>query len=113
MIGRKDEPFVRDGEAEWQPAGEGVVRKVLTYSDRVMMVRVRFEAGAVGPPHSHPHVQCTLVESGVFDVTIAGRTERLRAGDSFLVPPHAEHDARNIEAGTLLDVFTPMRRDFV
>ena len=113
MTSRKDEPFVRDGEAEWQHAGDGVRRKILTYSDGVMMVRVRFEPGAVGPPHSHPHVQCTLVESGSFDITISGRTERLQAGDSFLVPPNAVHDAKSPEGGTLLDVFTPMREDFV
>jgi quercetin dioxygenase-like cupin family protein len=101
MADRQNEPFARDDAIEWQPAGEGVRRKVLTYSDGVMMVRVAFEAGAVGPPHSHPHVQCSLVERGVFDITIAGRTERLRAGD------------RAIEAGVLLDVFTPMRADFV
>jgi quercetin dioxygenase-like cupin family protein len=113
MTGRQNEPFARDDEIDWQPAGDGVRRKVLTYSDGVMMVRVAFEAGAVGPPHSHPHVQCSLVEHGVFDITIAGRTERLRAGDSFLVPPDAVHDAKAIEAGVLLDVFTPMRADFV
>jgi quercetin dioxygenase-like cupin family protein len=113
MTSRKGAAFVRHGETEWQPAGEGVVRKVLTYADGVMMVRVRFEAGAIGPPHSHPHVQCSLVESGVFDITIDGRTERLHAGDSFLVPPNALHDARSVEAGMLLDVFTPMREDFV
>jgi quercetin dioxygenase-like cupin family protein len=110
---RNGHPFARDADLPWEPAGEGVVRKVLTYADGVMMVRVRFEAGAVGPPHSHPHVQCSLVESGVFAITIAGRTERLSAGDSFLVPPDAVHGAVNVEAGTLLDVFTPMRADFV
>jgi quercetin dioxygenase-like cupin family protein len=110
---QKGEPFARDGESEWEPAGDGVVRKILTYDAGIMMVRVRFEAGAAGPPHSHPHVQCSLIESGVFDITIAGRTERLSAGDSFLVPPNAIHDAVNVEPGILLDVFTPMREDFV
>jgi quercetin dioxygenase-like cupin family protein len=78
-----------------------------------MMVRVDFETGAVGPPHSRPHVQCSLVESGVFDIMIAGRTERLGPGGSFLVPADAVHGAAKVEAGTLLDVFTPMRADFV
>lgn len=110
---RKGAPFARDAELPWEPAGEGVVRKILTFADGVMMVRVRFEAGAVGPPHSHPHVQCSLVESGIFEITIAGRTERLGPGDSFLVPSGALHGAVNLEAGTLLDVFTPMREDFV
>jgi quercetin dioxygenase-like cupin family protein len=112
-MSRRGEPFARDAEHGWEPAGDGVVRKVLTYDTGVMMVRVRFEAGAVGTPHTHPHVQCSLVEAGVFDITIAGRTERLSAGDSFLVPPNALHGAVNVEAGVLLDVFTPMRDDFV
>lgn len=112
-MNRKNEPFAHDADLAWEPAGEGVTRKVLTYRDEIMMVRVRFATGAVGPAHSHPHIQCSLVESGVFDITIAGRTERLVAGDSFTVPPDAIHGAVNIQAGTLVDVFTPMRQDFV
>ena len=112
-MNRKDQPFAFDREIGWGPAGEGIRRKVLTYAGGVMMVRVAFEAGAVGTVQSHPHVQCSLVEDGVFDITIAGRTERLRRGDSFLVPPDAVHGAVAIEAGVLLDVFTPMREDFV
>jgi quercetin dioxygenase-like cupin family protein len=110
---RRDEPFAKDADHAWEPVGAGVARKVLTYGERAMMVRVRFDKGAVGPPHHHPHVQCSLVEAGVFDVTISGRTERLGAGDSFLVPPDAVHGVTAVEAGTLLDVFTPMREDFV
>jgi quercetin dioxygenase-like cupin family protein len=112
-MSRINQPFAFDSKIEWEPAGEGIRRKVLTYNSDVMMVRVAFQAGAVGTPHSHPHIQCSLVETGVFDVTIAGRTERLKQGDSFLVPPNAVHGAVAIEAGVLLDVFTPMREDFV
>jgi quercetin dioxygenase-like cupin family protein len=105
--------FVRDRDVAWQEVGPGVRRKILTWDARIMMVRVAFEAGAIGPAHSHPHVQCTLVESGAFDVTIAGRTARLVAGDSFITPPNAVHDVVCIEQGGLLDSFTPMRQDFV
>jgi quercetin dioxygenase-like cupin family protein len=108
-----NQPFAFDAQLDWEAAGEGIRRKILTYNEGVMMVRVAFEAGAVGVAHSHPHVQCSLVEEGVFDVTIAGRTERLRRGDSFLVPSNAVHGAVAVEAGVLLDVFTPMREDFV
>ena len=110
---RKGLAFAFDRDTAWETAGEGIRRKVLTYDNGVMMVRVAFEAGAVGAAHSHPHVQCSLVEQGVFDITIDGRTERLRPGDSFLVPPNALHGAVALEAGVLLDVFTPMRDDFV
>ena len=106
-------PFVSGDEAAWEDLGGGLSRQILGYDDALMMVRVRFEPGAVGPAHSHPHVQCTMVESGSFDITIAGRTEHLGPGDSFLVPPNAIHDAKSPGGGTLLDVFTPMREDFV
>ena len=112
-MNRINQPFAFDGDVAWEPAGEGIRRKILTYNAEVMMVRVAFEAGAVGAAHSHPHIQCSLVEQGVFDITIAGRTERLKQGDSFLVPPDAIHGAVAVEAGVLLDVFTPMREDFV
>lgn len=88
-------------------------RQILSHDDGIMLVRVAFEAGAIGPRHSHPHVRCTLVESGVFDVTIAGETRRLGPGDSFLVPTGAVHGVVTIEAGALTDVLTPMREDFV
>ncbi|WP_230531266.1 cupin domain-containing protein [Microvirga roseola] len=110
---RKGQTFAFDSEIPWEPAGEGIRRKVLTYDEDVMMVRVAFEAGAVGSLHSHPHIQCSLVEEGVFDITIAGRMERLGRGDSFLVPTDAIHGAVAVEDGVLLDVFTPMREDFV
>jgi quercetin dioxygenase-like cupin family protein len=110
---RKGDMFAFDKELDWEPAGEGIQRKILTYNDQVMMVRVAFQPGAVGAPHSHPHIQCSLVEDGVFDITISGHTQRLKRGDSFLVPPDAIHGAVAIEAGFLLDVFTPMREDFV
>jgi quercetin dioxygenase-like cupin family protein len=112
-MSRKGEPFAFDSETAWEPAGDGIRRKVLSYDGAVMMVRVAFEASAVGALHSHPHVQCSLVEEGVFDITISGRTQRLKAGDSFLVPSNAVHGAVAIEPGVLVDVFTPMREDFV
>jgi quercetin dioxygenase-like cupin family protein len=105
--------FVTDSEAPWEAAGEGVRRKVLTWNDTIMLVRVAFEAGAVGPPHSHPHVQCSLIESGVFEITISGETKRLSAGDSFIVPSDALHGAKALTEGSLVDVFTPARQDFV
>lgn len=91
-----------------------VSRQILTFNDEIMMVRVIFKIpGPGGEPHSHPHVQITSVESGVFDLTIDGRTERLKAGDSFYVPSGVHHGAICIEPGVLVDVFTPMRADFL
>ena len=63
--------------------------------------------------HQHPHRQASYVESGVFDVTIDGKTERLVTGDTFFVPPDLVHGVTAVEAGQLIDSFTPMRSEFL
>ncbi len=40
--------FILENEKAWEPAGEGVVRQILGYDGQVMLVKVKFEQGAVG-----------------------------------------------------------------
>jgi quercetin dioxygenase-like cupin family protein len=103
--------FVNAGE--WQSVAPGVQRRILGYDDAIMMVAVRFENGAVGAMHDHPHRQVTYVADGEFEVVINGETALLRTGDSFFVPPGARHGVVALSAGTLVDAFTPAREDFV
>ena len=105
--------IVRSEEAPIVQAGPGVTRQVLGHDPELMMVRVTFEKGAVGYVHSHPHRQVTFVERGEFDFTLAGATTRLSAGDCWFVPPGVPHGATAVEAGSLVDVFTPARADFL
>jgi quercetin dioxygenase-like cupin family protein len=105
--------FIELGTLEWQPMAEGVRRKILTYDEKIMMVRVEFEKGGVGALHNHPHIQVTNVESGVFEIEINGNKHILNAGDAFHVPSNALHGAVCLEKGVLIDVFSPMREDFI
>lgn len=113
MTTRLDSFFQHEAEIGWEPTEPGVKRKIMAYGSDLMVVRVVFEAGAVGKPHQHPHRQASYVESGVFDVTIDGRTERLKAGDTFFVPANLIHGVTAVEAGQLVDSFTPMREEFL
>ena len=61
--------FQYESGMKWENAGEGVVRQIMAYNDDLMMVKVKFETGAVGTPHTHPHTQATYVASGVFEFT--------------------------------------------
>ena len=107
------EIHVEGASRPWEPAGEGVRRQIIAYGPDLMMVRVQFETGGIGHPHQHVHVQSCYVNSGVFDVTISGKTKRLNAGDSFYVPSNALHGVVAIEAGELIDAFNPVRQDFL
>jgi quercetin dioxygenase-like cupin family protein len=105
--------FIKGDEIEWEVVGEGIKRKILAYNDQAMLVNVHFEKGAIGVLHEHYHTQVTYISSGTFDVTISGVTETLKEGDSFYIPPHAIHGVLCLESGTLTDVFSPMREDFL
>lgn len=111
--GTAAERFVRGADRPWEDLGGGVRRQILGHDEAVMMARVKFEAGAVGALHHHPHRQVTLVESGRFLVQIGGEKQVLGAGDGFFVPPDVEHGVAALEAGTLADVFAPAREDFL
>ncbi len=113
MTDRLNSFFQREADYAWEPTEPGVKRKIMAYGEDLMVVRVVFETGAVGKAHTHPHRQASYVESGVFDVTINGRTSRLAAGDTFFVPSGLVHGVVAIEAGQLIDSFTPMRAEFL
>lgn len=96
-----------------EAVGDGLNRQVFGYNDSIMLVKVEFDVGAVGAVHAHPHSQVTYVESGEFDVIIDGVETRLGPGDSFYVEPHLDHGAVCRKAGVLIDVFSPVREDFL
>jgi quercetin dioxygenase-like cupin family protein len=100
-------------ELPWEDLNNGLQRQLFGYDDKVMMLKIKFAKDAVGSLHQHPHSQVTYIESGVFDMTIDGVTRRIKTGDGYYVPPHALHGILCIEAGMLVDVFSPHREDFL
>jgi quercetin dioxygenase-like cupin family protein len=105
--------LVEDKEVEWIELGGGIKRKVMAYDDQMMVVKVAFEAGGIGAMHSHPHTQASYVASGKFDITIDGKTKTLKGGDVYFVPSDLVHGAVCLEDGELIDVFHPLREDFL
>ena len=105
--------FVRSADVPIEQVDPGIRRQMLGYGSDLMICRVWFEKGAVGQIHDHPHSQSSYVESGRFLVTIDDTECELSAGDSFYVAPHLDHGAVCLEAGVLLDTFSPAREDFL
>ncbi len=104
--------FLRGKDVEWETVGDGVRRQILGYDDKILLAKVEFEKGGIGPMHEHHHSQVTYVVSGKFELTIGEQTETLEEGDSFYIPPHKIHGAICKAKGILIDVFSPIREDF-
>lgn len=107
------EVFVEDETKQWQNIADGVKRKIMAYDDKLMLVKVAFEKGSVGSVHKHSHSQITNIESGRFEIIVNNKKKIMKAGDAFYIPPNADHGCVCIEDGVLIDVFSPMREDFL
>jgi quercetin dioxygenase-like cupin family protein len=105
--------FIIDSDIPWQDLGGGLKRKIMSYDETMMMVKIDFQKGGIGTPHKHVHTQMSYVESGVFELTIGDKKQVLKKGDGYYIPSNVMHGAVCLEAGVLIDIFTPMREDFV
>jgi quercetin dioxygenase-like cupin family protein len=113
QVKRQSKAFMFGAQTPKETVGDGLIRQIFGYDNCIMMARVEFDLDAVGAVHAHPHSQVTYVESGEFDVTIDGVETRLGPGDSFYVAPGLDHGAVCRRAGVLIDVFSPVREDFL
>lgn len=92
---------------------EGVERQMI-WGDRLMVCRLRIAPGVVTPVHSHPHEQITLVEKGRVVFFVDGQSRDVGPGDVLHFPPHVEHGATMLdEEVVLVDIFTPIREEFL
>lgn len=105
--------FQIESEVAWENPSPGITRQIYGYDDKIMLVKAKFEAGAVGALHKHHQSQVTYVESGVFEMMIGDEKRIIKKGDGYYVPPHALHGCVCKEPGILIDVFSPYREDFL
>lgn len=105
--------FFEEEKTQWETVDDKIQRQIVGYDDSIMMVNVRFEKGGIGVLHNHVHIQVTHISEGKFEVTIGEEKKILKKGDSFFIPSNVIHGVVCLEAGMLIDVFSPMREDFI
>ncbi|HLE80112.1 MAG TPA: cupin domain-containing protein, partial [Dehalococcoidia bacterium] len=71
------------------------------------------EKDAVVPSHSHSHEQIGYVSSGRVVFRIGDAQRELSAGDSYLIPGNVPHEVTALEASICIDVFSPVREEFL
>lgn len=110
---RSSENFLISNNMDWEDLGGGVQRQIFGFDNQIMMVKVKFEKGAVGSPHEHFHTQSTYCAKGKFQFTIGDKTTVIEAGDGVYIEPNVLHGTTCLEEGILIDVFSPVREDFL
>ena len=95
------------------PALEGVTRQTLVYGEKTLMVEFRLDKGSALPVHDHPYEQIGYLVSGHLELTIGEEARRLGAGDSWCIPSNAPHNATALEDSVAVEVFAPVREDYL
>jgi quercetin dioxygenase-like cupin family protein len=105
--------FLRSAELPWEKVDEGVTRQIMGYDGQIMMVKVQFKKRSIGHIHKHFHSQTTYIVNGKFEVTINNEMQILETGDGYYIEPDISHGVVCLEDGILIDVFSPIRLDFL
>jgi quercetin dioxygenase-like cupin family protein len=91
----------------------GIRVKTLCFGDKTLMTEFQFDAGSDLPEHSHPHEQTGYLLSGKVVFTCGGEDHVVLPGDSWCVSGDVTHSAHYVEDSVAVEVFSPVREDFL
>jgi quercetin dioxygenase-like cupin family protein len=87
-------------------------RKVIT-GERAMVAQVFIAKGAVVPAHQHESEQLTYIMEGALEFDLEGRRVVVRKGEVLHIPSNVPHRAVALEDTLDLDIFSPIRMDWL
>jgi len=105
--------FTPHDAIEYAPALPGIERRTLCHGHRMLMTEFRLRAGSVLPAHAHPHEQTGYLVSGRLRLRIGAEVREIAPGDSWSIPGGIEHQATIVEDSVALEVFSPVREDYL
>ena len=89
-----------------------ISRKIVT-GDREMLAQIYLKRGALVPMHQHTSEQMTYVLQGALKVLVGSEETIVREGEVLHIPAGASHQIEALEDTFELDVFSPVREDWV
>ncbi|KRB59877.1 cupin domain-containing protein [Flavobacterium sp. Root186] len=91
----------------------GVDFVVLSIGKDSMVTKMLYKSTDFVPFHQHPNEQSGYVISGSYKLKLDGEEFLLNEGDTYSIPANIEHSIEILEAGEVVDVFTPIREDYL
>lgn len=92
---------------------KGVSLDSLAVGEKSLVTKMNYVAGNYADEHKHPHEQSGYVISGKYVLTVGNENFELFPGDSYAISGNVAHSFRVIEGGEVIDVFTPIREDYI
>jgi quercetin dioxygenase-like cupin family protein len=91
---------------------EMVSRKFVS-GERETLAQIYLKRGAIVPMHSHESEQMTYVLQGTLKLLVAGEEITVREGEVLHIPSGLAHQVEAIDDTFVLDLFSPVRQDWL
>ena len=91
---------------------EDISRKLIT-GERLMVAQIFLKKGCVVQSHNHESEQITYIVEGLAEFTLPTGKVNVGAGQVLVIPPNVPHGAVALEDTLDMDIFSPIRQDWL
>src|SRR5580765_6066401 len=99
-------------DMEKEVLSDTIARKIIS-GDKAMVAQVFLKKGAVVPEHHHESEQITYILEGALRFELEGKVVTVRKGEVLTIPSNVPHRAVALEDTLDLDIFSPIRGDWL
>jgi quercetin dioxygenase-like cupin family protein len=111
---RKDFPlFYKVAAGGYKQALPGIKMKTLVSGEKTLFTEFRMDPNSSLPRHAHVHEQTGYLVKGKVILMIGDQTFEAGPGDSWCIPGNVEHGAEILEESVAIEVFSPVREDYL
>ncbi|HPQ54811.1 MAG TPA: cupin domain-containing protein [Spirochaetota bacterium] len=105
--------FAKGSEIKAVDIVQGITMKTTVFGEHTLMTEFHLVKGVTLPSHCHPHEQTGYLVSGKLILRVGNEEFSVDPGDSWCVPGNVPHSAVAIEESTAIEVFSPVREDYL
>lgn len=105
--------FYKKDNINYKHALEGIEFKTLVYGEKTLLNEFRLEKDNMLPMHEHHHEQTGYLVSGKMILIIGDQRYEAESGDSWSIPGNITHGAEVIEDSVAIEVFSPVREEYL
>ena len=105
--------FYKKNDAGYRQVIKGIRLKTLVHGEKTLLCVFRIKKGKVLPSHKHRHEQTGYLVSGHMKFIIGDNVFEVEPGDSWCIPGDVEHAAEAFEDSMGVEVFSPVREEYL
>lgn len=105
--------FTKKENRSFRPLIDGVTMRPLAWGEKTILCEFKLEKGHKIPAHQHPYEQTGFLISGKLNFRIDKTWQIAETGDSWSIPENIEHEVEILENSVVLELFSPIRHDYL